>query len=155
MSRRRAAKHKILPPDPVYGTSLVYLIVNNLMKKGKKALASKMVYETMNQIREKTQQDPVAVLEKAVTHVEPEVLVKARRVGGATHQVPVKIQEKEQRQAIAVRWILAGCRSRAGKSMVANLTAELLEAWKNKGNAIRKKEEVNRMAAANKVYQRD
>nr|YP_009105635.1 ribosomal protein S7 [Xylochloris irregularis]YP_009105671.1 ribosomal protein S7 [Xylochloris irregularis]AIT94351.1 ribosomal protein S7 [Xylochloris irregularis]AIT94366.1 ribosomal protein S7 [Xylochloris irregularis] len=155
MSRRRASKQKVLTPDPVYRTSLVFLIVNNLMKKGKKALASRMVYQVMNEIREKTQQDPVVVLEKAVTHVEPEVLVKARRIGGATHQVPVKIQEKEKRQAIAVRWILAGCRSRAGKSMVANLAAELLDAWKYKGNAVRKKEEVNRMAAANRVYQRD
>ncbi len=154
MSRRRASTHKILPADPVYQSKLVCLIVNNVMKEGKKSLASKIVYKAMSQIGEKTRQDPATLLNKAVNHVKPDFIVKARRVGGSTHQTPVKIDER-QSEAIAVRWILASCRKRGGKSMVSNLTAELLEASNRKGNAVRKREEMDRMAAANRVHQRD
>ena len=154
MSRRRASKNKKLIPDPVYKNPLVCLFINNIMKEGKKSLASKMMYQAMGQIQEKTRQDPVALLEKVVNYVKPDVLVKARRVGGSTHQTPVKIS-KRQSEAFAIRWILASCRKRGGKNMVSNLTAELLEASNKKGNAIRKREEMDRMAEANKVYQRD
>ncbi len=154
MSRRSILKKKVLKPDPVYNSALVHNIVNNLMKKGKKALSYRMFYGAMTQIQEKTQQDPITVVEKAVANVQPDVIVKARRVGGSTYQVPLKI-EKELGQALAIRWILSSCRNRSGITMVSKLTNEFLDAWKKTGNAIRKKEEVHRMAEANKVFARN
>ena len=151
MSRRRTPKKRVLVPDPVYDSRLIEMIVNRLMKEGKKSLAYRLLYQSMQQVAEITQQDPVKVVEQAVRNATPLVEVKARRVGGSTYQVPVEV-DPERGTALALRWILGSCRSRSGKTMVSKLTNELLDASKNLGNAIRKRDEVHKMAEANKAF---
>lgn len=151
MARRRAAKKKILLPDPVYQNHLVEMIANHLMRKGKKLLAYRICYSSMKEVGEITQKDPVSVLEQAVRNVTPLVEVKSKRRGGATYQVPVAVNP-ERGTTLAIRWILASCRSRSGRTMVSKLTNEFLDASKNMGAAIKRKEEVNRMAEANKAF---
>ena len=151
MSRRRTPKKRIVMPDPVYDSRLVELIVRQIMRKGKKSLAYKIMYESMNQIAETTQQEPLVVIEQAIRNATPLVEVKARRVGGSTYQVPLEILP-ERGTALAIRWILSACRNRAGRNMASKLTNELLDASKNSGNAIRKRDEVHKMAEANKAF---
>jgi small subunit ribosomal protein S7 len=151
MPRRRTPKKRILLPDPVYDSRLIEMIVNRLMKEGKKSLAYRLFYQSMKQVAEITQQDPVKVIEQAVRNATPLVEVKARRVGGSTYQVPVEV-DPERGTALALRWILGSCRSRSGKTMVSKLTNEFLDASKNLGNAIRKRDEVHKMAEANKAF---
>ena len=151
MSRRYNSKKRFIGPDPVYDSHLIHIIVNQLMKKGKKSLAYKIFYESMNQLKESTQQDPVKTIEQAVRNATPLVEIKPRRVGGSTYQVPVDVTP-ERGTAFAIRWILACCRNRPGKTMVSKLTSEFLDASKNIGNAIRKKNEVHKMADANKAF---
>jgi len=151
MARRRTPKKLQLSPDPVYQNQLIQLIVNHLMKKGKKPLAYRLCYESMNQLGEITQKDPVLVIEQAIRNVTPLVEVKAKRRGGATYQVPVPVSA-QRGTALAIRWILNSCRSRSGRTMISKLTNEFLDASKNMGNAIRKKDEMNRMAEANKAF---
>ena len=151
MSRRRTPKKRIVMPDPVYDSRLIELIVRQIMRKGKKSLAYKIMYECMTQIAETTQQDPLAVIEQAIRNATPLVEVKARRVGGSTYQVPLEILP-ERGTALAIRWILNACRNRAGRNMASKLTNELIDASKNSGNAIRKRDEVHKMAEANKAF---
>ena len=151
MPRRRTPKKRILIPDPVYDSRLIEMIVNRLMKQGKKSLAYRLCYQSMKQVAEITQQDPVKVIEQAVRNATPLVEVKARRVGGSTYQVPVEV-DPERGTALALRWILGSCRSRSGKTMVSKLTNEFLDASKNLGNAIRKRDEVHKMDEANKAF---
>nr|YP_009106287.1 ribosomal protein S7 [Interfilum terricola]AIT95136.1 ribosomal protein S7 [Interfilum terricola] len=151
MPRRRTPKKRFLSPDPVYDSRLIHTIVNHLMKKGKKSLAFKLFYQAMNQIGEITQQDPVQIIEQAIRNATPLVEVKARRVGGSTYQVPLEVNP-ERGTALAIRWILSSCRNRSGKNMVSKLSNEFLDASKNSGNAIRKRDEVHRMAEANKAF---
>jgi small subunit ribosomal protein S7 len=151
MSRRRTPKKRSVMPDPVYDSRLVELIVRQIMRKGKKSLAYKIMYESMTQIADTSQQDPLAVIEQAVRNATPLVEVKARRVGGSTYQVPLEVLP-ERGTALAIRWILTACRSRAGRTMAMKLTNELLEASKNSGNAIRKRDEIHKMAEANKAF---
>src|SRR6476469_4653466 len=151
MSRRRTPKKRFLSPDPFYESRLVHMIVNRLMKKGKKSLAYRMFYQAMKQIGETTQQDPVEIIEQAVRNATPLVEVKARRIGGSTYQVPLEVAP-ERGTALAVRWILSACRNRSGKPMANKLTNELLEAAKNSGSAIRKRDEVHKMAEANRAF---
>jgi len=140
-----------LSPDPVYDSHLVHMIVNHLMKKGKKSLAYRMFYESMKQIGETTKQDPVKIVEQAVRNATPLVEVKARRVGGSTYQVPLEVTP-ERGTALAIRWILTSCRSRSGRNMISKLSNEFFDASKNMGNAIRKRDEIHRMAEANKAF---
>jgi len=151
MSRRRTPKKRNVMPDPIYDSRLVELIVRQIMRKGKKSLAYKIMYESMNQIAETTQQEPLVVIEQAIRNATPLVEVKARRVGGSTYQVPLEILP-ERGTALAIRWILNACRNRAGRNMASKLTNELLDASKNSGNAIRKRDEVHKMAEANKAF---
>jgi len=151
MSRRRTPKKRIVMPDPVYDSRLVELIFRQIMRKGKKSLAYKIMYETMNQIAETTQQEPLVIIEQAIRNATPLVEVKARRVGGSTYQVPLEILP-ERGTALAIRWVLSACRNRAGRNMASKLTNELLDASKNSGNAIRKRDEVHKMAEANKAF---
>lgn len=151
MSRRRTPKKRVLVPDPVYDSRLIEMIVNRLMKEGKKSLAYRLLYQSMKQLSEITEQDPVRVIEQAVRNATPLVEVKARRVGGSTYQVPIEV-DPDRGTALALRWILGSCRSRSGKTMVSKLTNELLDASKNLGNAIRKRDEVHKMAEANKAF---
>jgi len=151
MSRRRTPKKRSVMPDPVYDSRLVELIVRQIMRKGKKSLAYKIMYETMNQIAETTQQEPLVIIEQAIRNATPLVEVKARRVGGSTYQVPLEILP-ERGTALAIRWVLSACRNRAGRNMASKLTNELLDASKNSGNAIRKRDEMHKMAEANKAF---
>ena len=151
MPRRRIPKKRTLSPDPVYDNYLLHMIINRLMKKGKKSLASKLLYSTIKQIGETTQKDPVQIIEEAIRNVTPLVEVKARRVRGSTFQVPLTVNP-ERGTALGIRWIISSCRSRSGKNTISKLSAEFLDASKNIGSAIRKKEEINRMAEANKAF---
>ena len=151
MSRRRTQKKRGVMPDPVYDSRLIELIVRQVMRKGKKSLAYKIMYETMTQIAETTQQDPLVIIEQAVRNATPLVEVKARRVGGSTYQVPLEVLP-ERGTALAIRWILASCRTKSGRPMAVKLTSELIEASKNSGSAIRKRDEVHKMAEANKAF---
>jgi len=151
MSRRRTPKKRSVMPDPVYDSRLVELIVRQIMRKGKKSLAYKIMYESMNQIAETTQQEPLVIIEQAIRNATPLVEVKARRVGGSTYKVPLEILP-ERGTALAIRWILSACRNRAGRNMASKLTNELLDASKNSGNAIRKRDEIHKMAEANKAF---
>nr|YP_001382188.1 ribosomal protein S7 [Pleurastrum terricola]A6YGB1.1 RecName: Full=Small ribosomal subunit protein uS7c; AltName: Full=30S ribosomal protein S7, chloroplastic [Pleurastrum terricola]ABO69325.1 ribosomal protein S7 [Pleurastrum terricola] len=153
MSRRRTPKKRVIAPDALYNSVLVHTIVNHLMKKGKKSLAYMMFYETLSEIKQKTEQDPLEVIQKAVNNVRPLVIVKSRRVSGSTRQVPLSV-DYEIGVALAIRWILAACRKRVGKSMISKMTNEFLDASKNIGNAIRKKDEIAKMAQANRAYAR-
>nr|AYD72544.1 30S ribosomal protein S7 [Halicoryne sp. HV04044] len=151
MSRRRTPKKRLILPDPTYNSQLVTMIVNRLMKKGKKSLAYKLIYKSMLQIGEKTNQDPLVILSQAVRNVTPLVEVKARRIGGSNYQVPIEV-DPERGTALAIRWILSACRTGSGKTLLNKLTNELMDASKNTGNAIRKKDEVHKMAEANKAF---
>ena len=151
MSRRRTPKKRSVMPDPVYESRLIELIVRQIMRKGKKSLAYKIMYESMQQIADITQQDPLGIIEQAIRNATPLVEVKARRVGGSTYQVPLEVLP-ERGTALAIRWILSACRNRSGRSMATKVTNELIEASKNSGSAIRKRDEVHKMAEANKAF---
>lgn len=151
MPRRRTPKKRIVTPDPFYDSRLVHMIVKRLMKKGKKSLAYRLFYQSMNQLAEISQQDPIIILEQAIRNATPLLEVKARRVGGSTYQVPVEV-DADRGTTLAIRWILGSCRNKAGKSMVSKLTNELLDASKKTGNAIRKRDEMHKMADANQAF---
>nr|YP_009105573.1 ribosomal protein S7 [Lobosphaera incisa]AIT94273.1 ribosomal protein S7 [Lobosphaera incisa]AIY30223.1 ribosomal protein S7 [Lobosphaera incisa] len=151
MPRRRTPKKRFLSPDPIYDSRLVHMVVNHLMKKGKKSLAYRIFYAAMKQIGEITEKDPVQVIEQAIRNATPLVEVKARRIGGSTYQVPLTVNP-ERGTALGIRWILSSCRSRSGRDMISKLTNEFLDASKNMGNAIRKRDEIHRMAEANKAF---
>jgi len=151
MSRRRTPKRRIVIPDPVYESRLIELLVRQVMRKGKKALAYRIIYEAMNQIAESSQQDPLGIMEQAIRNATPLVEVKARRIGGSTYQVPLEVLP-ERGTALAIRWILNAARNRNGRTMAFKLTQEVLEAAKSMGSAIRKKDEVHKMAEANKAF---
>jgi small subunit ribosomal protein S7 len=151
MPRKRTPKRRVVMPDPVYDSRVIELVVRQLMRQGKKSLAYRIMYESMNQIAETTQQDPLVIIEQAIRNATPLVEVKARRIGGSTYQVPLEVRA-ERGTALAIRWILLASRNRTGKTMSNKLTSELLEASKNSGSAIRKRDEVHKMAEANKAF---
>jgi small subunit ribosomal protein S7 len=151
MPRRRTPKKMVLTPDPSYENLLIQMLVNQLMKKGKKPLAYRICYQALKQLGEITQEDPVFIVEQAVRNATPLVEVKAKRRGGATYQVPVPVPPNRG-TALAIRWLLNSSRNRSGRTMTSKLTNELLDASKNLGNAIRKRDEMNRMAEANKAF---
>jgi small subunit ribosomal protein S7 len=151
MSRRRRAKKREILPDPTYDSRLLHMFVNRVMKGGKKSLAYKIVYQTMQNLAEKTNQDPIKVVEEAVNNVKPLVEVKAKRVGGSAHQVPLEVS-LDRGTVLAIQWILIAARSRSGISSVAKLTNEILDASKKTGAAMKRRSEVHRMAEANKAF---
>ncbi len=152
MSRRRAAEIRVVAPDPKFNDVLIAKFINVLMSDGKKAVARKILYGAMEQIsRKEAEMPPLEVVRGAMDHVKPSVEVKSRRVGGSTYQVPVEVRN-ERRQALAIRWIIQNAAARGGKTMEGKLAAELLEAFQSRGGAIRKKEDVHRMADANKAF---
>lgn len=151
MSRRRTAKKRSLTPDPIYESRLVHMIVNRLMQDGKKALAYRIFYNAMDQIAQTTSQDPLLILEQAIRNASPVVELKARRVGGATYQVPIEVQP-ERGTTLAIQWILNAANSRSGRDMVSKLKNEVMDAAKNIGGSIRKRDEVHKMAEANKAF---
>ena len=152
MSRRRRAEQRRVAPDAKYNDVLISKFINVLMIQGKKSVARRVLYNAMDQISEREKEaPPLEVVKMAVDHVRPHVEVKSRRVGGSTYQVPVEVRP-ERRQALAIRWIIQHAAARGGKTMEGKLAAELLEAFQNRGGAVRKKEDVHRMADANKAF---
>nr|YP_009033734.1 ribosomal protein S7 [Roya anglica]YP_009256896.1 ribosomal protein S7 [Roya obtusa]AHZ11117.1 ribosomal protein S7 [Roya anglica]ANI25987.1 ribosomal protein S7 [Roya obtusa] len=151
MSRRSTAEKRPAKPDPVYRNRLVNMLVNRILKNGKKNLAYRILYRAMKNIQNKTKKNPLAVLRQAVRRTTPNVAVKARRRGGSTYQVPVEIKPA-QGKALAIRWILSAARKRPGRNMAFKLSYELMDAARQTGNAIRKREETHRMAEANRAF---
>jgi small subunit ribosomal protein S7 len=151
MPRRREVPKRNILPDPKYGNQDVTKFVNVLMTRGKKSVAERIVYGALQQIAEKSGKDPLEVFSQAIANVRPMVEVKSRRVGGANYQVPVEVRPV-RRTALAMRWVRDAARKRGEKSMGARLAGELAEAAEGRGGAIKKREEVHRMAEANKAF---
>ncbi|NJP08806.1 MAG: 30S ribosomal protein S7 [Leptolyngbyaceae cyanobacterium RU_5_1] len=151
MSRRTAIQKRPIPPDPVHNSRLVTMMVRRIMRSGKKSLASRIIYDAFKLIEQRTGSDPIGVFEQAIKNATPLVEVKARRVGGATYQVPVEVRS-DRGTALALRWLIQFSRQRTGRTMSSKLANELMDAANQTGNAIRKREETHRMAEANKAF---
>ena len=151
MSRRTTVKKRPIPPDSVYNSPLISMMVRRIMRSGKKSVAFRIMYDAMKIIQERTNADPLETFEKAVRNTTPLVEVKGRRVGGATYQVPMEVRT-ERGLALSMRWLINFARTRSGRSMAGRLANELMDAANETGNAIRKREETHRMAEANKAF---
>ena len=151
MSRRNTAKKREISPDPLYNSRLVSMLTMRVLKHGKKSLAQKIIYKSLDIIQEKTSTDPLEILEKAIRNTTPLVEVKARRVGGSTYQVPTEIRAYRGTN-LALRWLTSFAKKRAGKNMAIKLANEILDAFNENGSTIRKREETHRMAEANKAF---
>jgi small subunit ribosomal protein S7 len=151
MSRRNKASRILAQPDSIYNSRLVTLLVSRILKSGKKSLAQRIVYQALEIITTKSDENPILILEKAVKNVTPQVEVKARRIGGSTYQVPLEIRTYRGTN-ISLKWITEFARERSGKSMAQKLANELMDAAKEAGNAIRRKEQTHKMAEANKAF---
>ena len=151
MPRRRVAAKREILPDPKFGNVTLAKFMNHVMVGGKKSLAERIIYGALDLIEERMKRDPVDVFEEALANVGPMVEVKSRRVGGATYQVPVEVAA-DRRLALAMRWLLAAARTRAGKSMAEKMASELLDAANNTGAAVKRKEETHKMAEANRAF---
>ncbi|KAG2323189.1 hypothetical protein Bca52824_016402 [Brassica carinata] len=149
--RSSTAEEKTAKSDPIYRSRLVNMLVNRILKHGKKSLAYQIIYRALKKIQQKTETNPLSVLRQAIRGVTPDIAVKARRVGGSTHQVPIEIGST-QGKALAIRWLLGASRKRPGRNMAFKLSSELVDAAKGSGDAIRKKEETHRMAEANEAF---
>jgi small subunit ribosomal protein S7 len=151
MPRRREVTRREILPDPKYKNILVAKFVNNVMKRGKKSVAERILYGALNLIQERAKEDPLKLFEKSVNNVKPIIEVKSRRVGGATYQVPTEVRP-ERRTALAIRWLINYSKERSEKSMEEKLAGELMDAANNRGGAIKKREDVHKMAEANKAF---
>ncbi len=151
MSRRHSAEKREVIPDPKYGDIVVSKFMNSVMYDGKKSTAERIVYGAFDIIEGRSRQNPLEVFKQALENVAPAIEVRSRRVGGATYQVPVEVR-MERRQALAIRWLITAARARNDKTMVDRLSAELLDASNNRGNAVKKREDTHRMAEANRAF---
>ena len=149
--RKRGDLVREVMPDPVYNSEMVTRFINKLMYDGKKSVAAKIFYRALDLIKERTGEEPLKVFKQAVENAKPLVETKSRRVGGATYQVPIEVNPRRQ-LSLSMRWLVAAARARGEKTMVERLAAELIAASKNEGAAIKKKEDVHRMAEANKAF---
>ena len=150
MRKKRAIRRRVTP-DPKFGDELISRFVNSVLKSGKKNIARNIVYKALDQIAQKTEKNPLDVFKKAVDNASPLIEVRARRVGGATYQVPTEVR-LERRTALAIRWLISYAQDRSDKSMSQKLAAELLAASTGEGGAVKKKDDVHRMAEANKAF---
>ena len=148
--RGQIAKRDVLP-DPMYNSKVVTRLINNIMLDGKKGVAQKIVYGAFDIIQEKTGNDPLEVFEAAMENVMPVLEVKARRVGGATYQVPLEVRP-ERRQTLGLRWLVTYARARNERTMTEKLAAEIMDAYNGAGNAVKKREDTHKMAEANKAF---
>ena len=151
MARRHQIEKRILTPDPKFNSELVAKIINFVMRCGKKAVAEKIVYGALDQIKEKIKKDPLEVLVNAINNIKPKVEVKSRRVGGATYQVPTEISSNRQ-MALSLRWLVQFSKSRKGVSMEKAMAMEIMDAYNNQGNTIKKRDDTHKMAQANKAF---
>jgi small subunit ribosomal protein S7 len=151
MSRRRRPEKRVILPDPKFGDQILSKFMNNLMLDGKKSVAESIVYGAMESMEAKAKTSPVQMFHDALENVKPQIEVRSRRVGGATYQVPVEVRP-ERAQALAIRWLITAARNRSETTMAARLSAELLDAANNRGNAVKKREDTHRMADANRAF---
>ena len=151
MPRKREVPKREILPDPIYGSTLVTKFINNLMARGKRRLAEGIFYDAMAVIEKNTKKDPLDIFKKALENVKPVLEVKSRRVGGSTYQVPIEVAAN-RRQSLAIRWILGFSRARSEKTMSDRLANELIDAFNNRGAAVKKREDTHRMAEANKAF---
>ncbi|MEJ0095052.1 MAG: 30S ribosomal protein S7 [Methylocella sp.] len=151
MSRRHSAEKREVIPDAKFGDIILTKFMNSIMYDGKKSVAEAIVYDAFDIIGQKTRTEPLGVFKQALENVAPAIEVRSRRVGGATYQVPVEVR-MERRQALAIRWIITAARGRNDKTMVDRLSAELMDAANNRGNAVKKREDTHRMAEANRAF---
>ena len=151
MSRRHSAEKRVINPDPKFGDIVISKFMNSIMLDGKKSVSERIVYGALDAVEGKLKQDPVEVFHTALENVMPQVEVRSRRVGGATYQVPVDVRS-ERKQALAIRWIIAAARNRNERTMIDRLSGELLDAFNNRGSAVKKREDTHRMAEANRAF---
>ena len=151
MSRRRRPEKRVILPDPKFGDQILSKFMNNLMLDGKKSVAESIVYGALDTMEAKAKANPVEMFHSALENVKPQIEVRSRRVGGATYQVPVEVRP-ERAQALAIRWLISAARNRSETTMSARLSAELLDAANNRGNAVKKREDTHRMADANRAF---
>lgn len=151
MPRRGNVPKRDVLPDPVYGSTVVTKLINQIMQDGEKGVAQRIVYDAFDKIKEKLGKEPMEVFNQAMENIKPVVEVKARRVGGANYQVPVEIRP-ERRQTLAIRWLVLNTRKRSEREMSNKLAAELMDAYNNAGGTVKKKEDTHRMAEANKAF---
>jgi small subunit ribosomal protein S7 len=151
MSRRRRPEKREILPDPKFGDLVLSKFMNNLMYDGKKSTAESIVYGAMETMESRAKADPIGLFHNALENVKPQIEVRSRRVGGATYQVPVEVRP-ERAQALAIRWLITAARNRSETTMAARLSAELMDAANNRGNAVKKREDTHRMADANRAF---
>ena len=151
MPRRRVVAKREVLPDPKFGNSTLAKFMNHVMISGKKSVAESIVYGALDLVEERTKRDPIEVFDEALENIAPMVEVKSRRVGGATYQVPVEVRA-ERAQALAIRWLIDSSRKRGETTMVDRLSAELMDAANNRGNAVKKREDTHKMAEANRAF---
>ena len=151
MARRRRPEKREILPDPRFGDIVLSKFMNSVMYDGKKSVAELIVYGAMETVETRAKRDPLGVFHDALNNIKPGIEVRSRRVGGATYQVPVEVRP-ERRQALAIRWLIQAARSRNDKTMVDRLSAELIDAANNRGNAVKKREDTHRMAEANRAF---
>ena len=151
MSRKKTQPKKNIVPDPKFNSTIIPKLINSIMFDGKKGVAEKIVYDAINKIKNKSKEEPINVFNEAINNIKPTVEVRSRRVGGATYQVPIEVRPS-RKQALAMRWIVEAARKRSEKSMSLRLAGELQDASQGKGAAVKKREDVHKMAEANKAF---
>ncbi|MDA7781401.1 30S ribosomal protein S7 [Candidatus Pelagibacter sp.] len=151
MSRKKTQPKKVVTPDPIFNSTIIPKLINSIMFDGKKVVAEKIVYEAIEKIKSKTKEEPINVFNEAINNIKPTVEVRSRRVGGATYQVPVEVKTKRA-QALAIRWLVDASRKRKDKHMSDKIFNELYDAYEKKGSAVKKREDVHKMAESNKAF---
>ncbi len=151
MSRRHSAEKRQVIPDAKYGDEVLTRFMNSLMMHGKKSLAESILYGALDIVEGKLRREPLAVFHEALENIMPSVEVRSRRVGGATYQVPVEVRS-DRKQALAIRWLISAARARNENTMVDRLSSELMDAVNNRGSAVKKREDIHRMAEANRAF---
>jgi len=151
MSRKKKAPIRNFLPDPKFNSTIIPKLINSLMYDGRKTTAERIIYEAIDKLKSKSKEEPIKIFNEAISNIRPTVEVRSRRVGGATYQVPVEVRSKRA-QALAIRWLISASRKRKDKLMSDKIFNEIYDAYQNKGSAIKKKEDIHRMAESNKAF---
>ena len=151
MSRKKTQPKKVIVPDPIFKSTIIPKLINNIMYDGKRGIAAKIVYEAIDKLKTKTKEEPINIFNEAINNIRPTVEVRSRRVGGATYQVPVEVKSKRA-QALAIRWLVDASRKRKDKHMADKIFNEIFDAYEKKGLAVKKREDVHKMAESNKAF---
>ena len=151
MSRKKTQPKKVIVPDPIFKSTIIPKLINNIMYDGKRGIAAKIVYEAIDKLKTKTKEEPINIFNEPINNIRPTVEVRSRRVGGATYQVPVEVKSKRA-QALAIRWLVDASRKRKDKHMADKIFNEIFDAYEKKGSAVKKREDVHKMAESNKAF---